>query len=153
LGKSGYARQLSIYFRDGEHRKAYDLAKAFVKDFPKDMVSHFALSKSAFWLGEHTLAAKEGRKAFNLAKNAEDLRVCALLTASAYYELGEFRKGSELLSSIEEPDPRIETLRFVFSLAIGDKGSALSHAKALLELDPKGGAGIIRRFVSDTNKN
>jgi hypothetical protein len=63
--------------------------------------------------------------------------MCAIHACVAYYKLGQFQKGYELLKATEgfEPRQELEQLCFLFCLALNYDGEAGTHFKRLFELD------------------
>jgi hypothetical protein len=144
--KGAFIKQISIYLAGGGHRPAYELSLEFVKKFPDEMMSHFLAAKSAFWLGKYAETAGEGRLAFNLAAQARERAACAIMAASGYYEMGEYRKGYELLMEIEREGTageELEGLLFIFSIAIKDDREALRHVDMLRKLNKKAAENLI----------
>jgi hypothetical protein len=115
------------------------------------MISHFMLSKASFWCGRYGEAAAEGRKAFNMAKSDDDLLACAVITATAHYELSEYAKGYELLKTVEKTktSEELEKLLFIFSVAMEDEEEAVKHVEYLMGLNKKAAEELIVRFLEE----
>ncbi len=83
----------TIYLRDDDYAKTYELAKAFVKKFPEEMVAHFLLARAAFGVLKYEEAKPEARKAFNMSKKYDDMLAMELLASTAHLELKEYTAG------------------------------------------------------------
>ncbi|MBD3398104.1 hypothetical protein GF412_02810 [Candidatus Micrarchaeota archaeon] len=149
--KPPYIKQISIYFRDKDYKKAFSLSKDFTEAFPDEMVSHFLLAKSAFWLNDFTTAEEESRKAFNLAKDKDGLAVTGILRACSCYRLRKFRKGMELLNLLKTKLPQreeIAKLKFIFALALHDEQAALHHLEMLYEINERAASELTVKLLS-----
>ncbi len=149
LSKRGYTKQAIIHIRNKDFESAYRLTKEFVERYDKEMIAHFLLAKSAFWLDRFDEAAGEARKAFNLAKK-EDMATCAILAGTAYFELKEYRKGLELLKEVEGMGKTegLEELLFLFSMAAEDPEGAAKHLGDLYDLNRERTDKIYKRFLA-----
>lgn len=133
--KESFIKQIVIYLNENEAQKAYLLAKEFVERFPSDMVSHYLLAKASFWLGKYDEALSEGRKAFNMAR-AADLVPCAIIIASAHYQLGKYAEGYRILNQIEAKDnANLEKLKLAFAIAQGQEKEAVSILDVLFKIN------------------
>lgn len=148
--KESFVKQISLYLKNSDYQSAYSLSKEFIVLFPKELISHFLFSKSAFFLQKYEEALAESRKAFNLASDNDSLIACAILSASAYYELKDYQKGFEFLKSLEKTvsNEQIESLLFVFSLALKNDAEALLHVDLLYKLNKKAGEELIIRHLN-----
>ena len=149
FGKPGYTAQVATYLKNQEYGKAYDLGKTFVQAFPDDVVAHFLLAESAFWSGKYEEAAFEGSKAFNKSSNDEDMLACAIITSSAYYELGKYAEGYKLLKMVEprKKSEELEKLLFIFSLEMNDDKEAMKHVDDLFKLNKKAAEELIVKYL------
>jgi hypothetical protein len=129
LKKQGYIVQTAAYLRNSEYENAYGLAKQFVEKFPDEMAAHYLLSQASFWTSRFDEAVLEGSKAFNKCNCDDDMLACALVAASAYYELEKFDKGFHLLMVMggRKKSEELEKLMFLFSLARNDAEEAALH--------------------------
>lgn len=151
LGRNAYIKQGALYIKNKDYQRAYEFCREFVQNFPDDMISHFMLSKAAFWAGKYEEAAAEGRKAFNMSKAEEDLAACAIITATAHYELKQYDKGYELLKTVEKTktSEEIEKLLFIFSVAMDNEEEALKHVEYLMRLNKQAAEELILRFLEE----
>ena len=135
--KEAFIKQLAIYLRDDDFAKAYELARAFVKRFPEEMVSHFLLARAAFGVKKYDEAKTEGREAFNMSKSYDDMLATALLASTAHLELKEYAAGYELLREMEKQgdSAELESAMVVFSLAQRDAKELISHLERLYKLN------------------
>ncbi len=149
LGKNAYTKQMALYIKNRDYQRAIDFGKEFTREFPDEMIAHFLLAKAAFSLGNYEESKTEGRKAFNLAKSNDDMVTCAVLTSAAYFELHEYSKGLEFLRKMEDikKTEDLETLLFVFSLALRDEKEALKHIEHLYELNEETAEDLITRYL------
>ncbi|MFH1520082.1 MAG: hypothetical protein ABID61_00385 [Candidatus Micrarchaeota archaeon] len=124
-----YQKQLILYLQNNCNEQAYDFAKQYVNEYPEDMVAHFLLAKSAIASENFGEATIEARRAYNLAKNEADMIMCVIHACVAYYKLGEYTKGFELLKATEHIRSCEETeqLFFLFSLSVNDDKEAEKH--------------------------
>ncbi len=144
-----YQKQLIIYLNNKCHGQAYDLARQYLVEYPDDMVAHFLMAKSALWVAKYDEAAIEARKAFNLARNEADMVMCAVHACIAYYRLGEYGKGFELLKALESVRTCEETeqLAFLFSLALGNDGEARKHFDSMMNIDSGAAMGFLQEVA------
>lgn len=149
LTKKGYLKQLSLYLSNKDYGQAYPLAKQFLEEYPDEMMANYLYATAAFWAGENENAAKYGRMAFNLSKSPDDLLASAIITSSAYYELKQYQKAFDMLSSMEKLkyNEEIEKLLFVFSLALKDEKEAYKHAKNLYVMNKKAAQELLKKFI------
>ncbi len=133
--KDSFVKQIALYLRQGEYRKAYDLSRALASTFPAQMIGHYLLAKSAFWSGNFEEAASEGEKAFRMAGKG-DIASCGILAASALFRLGRYREGHDLLAGIDEKgNAELEKLRFAFAMAMGDELEAVRFLDELYRIN------------------
>ncbi len=149
LGKNAYIKQMIIYFGNQDYQVAYTFGKEFAQKFPDEMVAHFFLAKAAYWTGNHQEAASEGRKAFNLSTVPEDMLATAIIAGTAYYELREYSKGLEMLNGISKnkTSEELETLLFLFNLAIKDEKAALVHVEKLYKMNKKTAEDLMLKVI------
>jgi len=149
LHRSGYIAQIAAYIRNKSYEKAYEMAKEFAEKFPDEMIAHFFLSESAFWLSKYEEAALEGSKAFNKSATNEDMLASAIITGSAYYELQQYAKGFGLLKLMERrrTNESLERLLFLFSMALNDHSEAASHLNELYGLNQKAAEELAIRYL------
>jgi len=143
-----FVRQIVLYLKNEDYKKAYQLAQGFVSNFPDEMFAHFLLAKAAFWMERYDECISEGRRAFNLA-GKEDMAIIAVLMGSAYFKAGRYREGYVFLSSVRElkDNTDIQTLLFLFSYAQKDRTSALAHADLLYRMDQRAAITLIEKFA------
>ncbi|VVC02779.1 Uncharacterised protein [Candidatus Bilamarchaeum dharawalense] len=132
-----YQKQLVCYLQSQSNEQAYTFAKQYVNEYPDDMIAHFLLAKSALAFGNFAEATIEARKAFNLSKNEADMIMCVIHACVAYYKLGEYAKGFELLKSTENIRTCEETeqLFFLFSLLVDNDREAERHFNSMFATD------------------
>ncbi len=148
LHKSGYTSQIAAYLRNKNYEKAYTFSKEFVQKFPNEMVAHYLLSQSAFWVKKYGEAALEGSRAFNKSDSRDDMLACAVITASAYYELKEYEKGHKLLEVMarRKTNESLESLFFLFSIARNDGRAAAEHLNELYRLNQQAAKEMAARY-------
>lgn len=148
--KKPYLKQLSLYFKNGSHKEAYSLSEAFVKKFPKEMISHFFLARSAFWLNDYVTARDEALKAFNLSNGEDEMAVAGILLACAYYQIRDYSHGIEVLNLLRTDLPQredIPKLKFVFALALNDESAAMKHLETLYEINKNAASELIMKIL------
>ena len=148
LSKKGYVSQTLTYIKNKDYEQAYKFTKEMVEKFPDDLVSHYLLSVSCFWSKKYDEAALEGRRAFNKA-SGEEILPCAVITASAYYELEQFDKGLEILEYAEKTkkSENLEKLLFIFSMAKNNAQKAAEHLNELYKLNHESAEEMIDRYL------
>lgn len=150
--KAPYIKQVSLYLKNGNYRKAFSLSKEFAEAFPEEMVSHFLLAKSAFWADELEIAEKESSKAFNLSKGEEELAVAGILRACILFRMKKYAQGLKLLGLLKTKVPEkredIKKLEFVFSLALKNEDEALTHLEALYKINKDSASNFITQVLS-----
>ncbi|MBN1169440.1 hypothetical protein JXA56_00270 [Candidatus Micrarchaeota archaeon] len=153
LSKRAYIKQISIYLENKEYEKSYPLAREMNENFPEDTMTHYLMASSAFWAGKYEESIEHGRKAFNMVKSKEDLIACALITSSSYYELKQYSEGFRMLKAVEKLkySEDIETMMFVFSLALKDEKEAMKHAKNLQVLNAKLAEKLLKKFLKSSD--
>jgi hypothetical protein len=137
MKENAYQKQIILYLGNRCFRQAYDFSMEYVSAYSEDMVAHFLAAKSALKIERYEDAAIEARKAFNLAKDDADLLMCAIHAGVAYYRLGEFRKGYELLGLMADRKPcqELEQIMFLFCTALSLDIEAASHFNAMFRMD------------------
>jgi tetratricopeptide (TPR) repeat protein len=145
LKEGAYQKQIILYLNNRAFRQAFDFSAEYANAYPQDMVAHFLLAKSAIKIERYGDAAEEARKAYNLAKDESDMTMCAIHACVAYYRLGEYQKGFELLKTTEffEPCQELEELCFLFCLALDRDIEATKHFKRMFDLNQE----AANRFV------
>jgi len=145
--REAYEKQIAIYLGNRDYQKAYDLSKEFVERFSEEMLSHFLLMKSAFWLKNLDEAIKEGRIAFNLS-HGEDMVTCAVILSSAYYLNGNSKECYDLLNKMRsEGNPDVEKLMFVYSLAVNNEKEAMVHIDKLYKINRRLAEEFVMKFL------
>ncbi len=149
LRKSGYIVQSAAYLRNKDYEKAYNLAKEFAAKFPDEVVAHYFLSASAFWLKKYDEAILEGSRAFNKSTSDDDMLRCTIITASAYYELKKYEKGFQLLEIMEKrkTNENLERLLFLFSMARNNGKEAAVHLNELYRLNQQAAEEMIAKYL------
>lgn len=149
LKPNSYIVQISLYLKNRDPRKAYQLSKEFASAFPGEMASHYLLALASLKLDGFEEAKIEGRKAFNVAQTPEDMLTCAFVIALAYYALKEYDKGYEVLLYMEKklPTPELEKLLIMFSLAMSRPDDAAKHEENLFRLNAKAARDLLARLV------
>ena len=148
LSKKGYISQTTSYIKNKDYEKAYAFAKEFQQKFPGEMLAHYLISASAFWLKRYEEAAIEAKRAFNKA-SGDDMVPCAVMAATAHYELKQFDKGMELLRYVEnrKMSESIEKLMFIFSLAQNDGREAAVHLNELYRLNQEAAQELMVKYL------
>lgn len=145
--KEAFIRQMAIFLGSRQYDSAYDFGREFADKFPSDMVSHYLLAKAAFWTGRYAEAAAEGRKAFNLARGT-DINACAAITASAYYSLGRYPEGYELLSKIRTSgDEDLDKLKFIFAMVMGREKEAIECIDDLFRINRRAAEKLLENAL------
>lgn len=145
--REGYEKQIALYFGTKDYQKAYDLAREFVERFGQDMMPHFLLMKSAFWLKRFEEAIREGRMAFNMA-TSEDLTTCGVILSTAYYLNGNNQECYELLERLKtDGNADAEKLMFIYSLAVKDEQAAMEHINKLYRINRRVAEEFIMKFL------
>lgn len=149
LHRSGYIAQISAYIKTGQPRKAHSLSKEMEEKFPDDALAMYLAAESAYWCGDMHEAALGARKAYNRSSEHKDMIACAVLGASAYYEMRDFARALELLKAAEAlgKDAQIERLMFMSAMAIGDVKEAALHLDELHRLDPIAAMELVDRTI------
>ena len=144
-----YVKQISLYFKNQDYEKAYSMSKEFASAFKDDLSAHTLLALSAYQAKKLDEAKKQGRIAFNMAHNTDDLLACALITALAYYDLGEYEKGYEILLTMEKKKKTdgLESLLVMFALALNSPDDAFKHYGELHKLNKEAAEGLLFRMV------
>lgn len=148
-----YQKQLIIYLQNKCNSQAYEFAKQYVSEYPDDMVAHFLFAKSALASGNFEEATIEARKAFNLAKNEADMIMCVIHACVAYYKLGEYAKGFDLLKATERIRSCEETeqLFFLFSLSVNDDKEAERHFNNMFTINNIEAKEFVTTIAEGTN--
>lgn len=146
---AGYAKQITAFLKNKKYTRAYNLSKEMVEHFPEEMASHFLLAKCAFWMKKYKESAKQGEKAFKLAKKRGDLRAAAILTANALFMTKEYQKGYRLVKNFEkDKKEEVEKMLLMFAALSGDEKKAGKHAAALLRINKKAGIQLLKKLIT-----
>ncbi len=148
--KAPYLKQIAIYFQQEAYQKAYLLSEEFVQKFPKILLSHFLLAKSAFWTDDFETAKKEGLLAFNLANGEYELEITGILLACIYYRLKEYRKGMDLVMLLNyklQTKENLMKLKFLFALALNDESVAMRYLDMLYEINREEAKKLLSKFI------
>jgi tetratricopeptide (TPR) repeat protein len=137
LKECAYQKQIIIYLNNRAFGQAYDFSREYLNAYPNDMAAHFLAAKSCLKSEKFEEAATEARKAFNLAKAEGDMIMCAIHGAVAYYRLGQYRKGYELIKAAEGSGPcqEIEQLAFLCCLALDLDSEGSVHFRNMFAID------------------
>lgn len=145
--RESYQKQIAVYLGNRDYQKAYELSKEYVERFGEDVVSHFLLMKSAFWLRKLDEAITEGRKAFNLS-HGEDMVVCAIILSSAYYLKGDHEGCYEVLNSARtDGNADVEKMMFIYSLAANNEKEAMRHIDRLYKINRRLAEEFVMKFL------
>lgn len=149
LSKSGYISQMITYFKNKDYQSAFPFSKEFEEKYPDEVIAKYFVAASAYWIREFELAAIEGRKAFNKATEIDDMLNCAVITASAYYELGRYEDALALLKSIEDKktNESAEKLLFVLSIEKNDGNEAAYHLNELYKLNHESAIELAKKYL------
>ncbi len=145
--RESYEKQIAIYLGNRDYQKAYDLSREFVERFSAEMLAHFLLMKSAFWIKKFDEAIKEGRAAFNLSQG-EDMLTCAVILSSSYYLNGNQEECYKLLSKMKaDGNPDVEKLMFIYALAVKNEQEAMQHIDKLYKINRRLAEEFIMKFL------
>ncbi|MCI0503603.1 hypothetical protein L0Y65_02720 [Candidatus Micrarchaeota archaeon] len=149
LHRAGYVAQISAYIKSGQAQSAYALSREMEAKFPDDALAAYLVAESSFWCGDMHEAALEARKAFNRMADPRDLAACAVLGATAYYEMREYWKGLEFLKAAKAlgRDAQIDRLLVLMAMALGDTAEAARHLDDLYKTDPKAAEELADRLA------
>ena len=147
--KESFMKQIAVYINKSEFEKAYELSKTFLEKFPDEMMAHFFLAKSAFWLKKYNESVKEARKALNMSDNKSAMVLAGVLAASAHYQLGEYKKGYQTLKALSETadSDSIQEGLFIFSIAMNDKKKATWHLDRIFAMNKKMAQQLLLRYL------
>ena len=148
--KSSYIKQIIIYMSQKKFNDAFALSKEFTDVFPEDLVSHYFLAKSAFYIGVYEKAREAALKAFNLSKDT-DIITTGLLLGSIMYMQNEFSDGYHLLETIEKKignTKELQELMAAFALVLNNPERAAAHIGKLLDLNKSYGDGFILALLT-----
>lgn len=139
FSKNAYISQIIAYIKNGMDKEAFNFAREFASNYPKEVISNYLLSQTSYTLGKYQESADSARKAFNLSVNREDIRLNAIRTCLAYFQLREYQKG---LSMIEQlggviEDEKLEQLAFLFSAAMQNTEKSNIHFQKLFLMDAR----------------
>jgi tetratricopeptide (TPR) repeat protein len=149
--KEAFAKLISIYMKNHEDQKAYDLSHDFVKKFPGELLSHLLLAESAFRLNRFGEAKTEGRRALRYATSESDTIFCAMVFSSACFHLKDYIEGYELLKQISSRKQlaEVEEALVVFSIAMKDEQGALEHFRTLMQVNRPGALELMRTYIQN----
>jgi hypothetical protein len=146
----GFVKQVAIFIRNNDYGRAYEASREMEAAFPGDMMSHYLISKSAFLKGDYEESAAEGTKAFNIARERQDLLSCALQVAAAKFMLGKYDEGYRLLMIFgSDGNEHVEQMLLIFSSVLGNEEATEKHARALMRHNREAGTELLSRFLSD----
>lgn len=147
----GFVKQISIFLEDKQYQKAYSLSNEMQTAFPSEMISHFLLAKSAFWLEKYEETIVEGLKAQKLSQYKSDAATCVVLTSSAYFMLEKYDEGYALLKNFDSSSNyNVKKLLLLFSAVLGEEKSAEKYARELLKLNKASAEDLISRFLKES---
>lgn len=145
--KEAFIKQITIYINSKDYQKAYELSKGLAGLFPNEMISHFLLAKSSFWLGKYEETVSEGKRAFHLSKLL-DMVPCAVILASGYYQLKKYQEGYKFLNALDiKNDVDLQRLKFLFAVAVGDEKAARDRVEELFGLNKKIASDFIEKIL------
>ena len=155
LKKEAYLTQIFAYLSNQDYEKAHEFSREFVDAYPKEMISHLILAKSAFRLKNYEIAAEQARLAFNLAESYDDMATCAVLASTAYYQTEEFEKGYELLEQMKKikNTEEIEKMMFILSMALKKHAKAMEHLDELTKFNKKTAKDLILAYLYQTENS
>lgn len=146
--KDSFVKQIAIYLNLENYPEAHNLSEDFIKHFLGEMISHFLLSKSAFWVSEYEECVSEGKKAFSLA-NSVDLTDCAILVASAYYQLKKYFDAYVFLSKTNiKENVGAQKLLFILSITLNDEKAAVKHIDELFKINKTMAEELLTRYLT-----
>ncbi|HLD60066.1 MAG TPA: hypothetical protein VI912_03670 [Candidatus Bilamarchaeaceae archaeon] len=143
--KEAYIKQILIYINQHKFVDSSSLANEFTQIFPNELVSHFFLAKSLFYLKNYEEAMISARKAFNMSRQ-NDVITTGVLLGSILYLQNDLAEGYKLLESIEKQvgnAKELQELMAVFALALNNPERAAEHMSKLLDLNKNYGDGFI----------
>jgi len=145
-----FAKQIAIYFKDGQNQKAYDLAKEFAMKYPGELLPRVLVAEAAFRMGRFAEAKIEGYKALRYATSESDLVFCTLVYSSACFQLKDYIEGYDTLkrSSKGKFIEGIEEALLIFSIAMDDEQKALRHMKNLIVLNREKALEFMKMYAS-----
>ncbi len=151
LSKAGFAKQIALYIKNDDGKKAYELGSDFVKKYPQELIAQYLLATAANMTKRYEEGKLHGRKAFNLAKHEEDMLACAIQASISYLELQEYQKGFELLKEMEKKKStaQLEEALFVFSIALKNKDEAMQHIDKLYKLNKRLAIRFAQKFIGE----
>jgi tetratricopeptide (TPR) repeat protein len=137
MKETAYQKQIIIYLNNRAYQQACDFSKEYVTAYPNDMSAHFLAAKAGLKCERFEEAASEARLAFNLAKTEEDMTMCAVHAAVAYYRLGQYRKGYEIIRATDgfKACQEIEELAFLLCLALDLDCEGAVHFRNMFTID------------------
>jgi len=148
-----FTKQIALFIKNGDYGSAYNLAKEMVQAFPQEMISHFLLAKSAFWMEKYPEAIEEGSRAMNIASQRQDMITCAVLVSNARFMLHEYEKGLTLLELFEnDKDEDIERMLVIFSSAMDRQEYVDKYIRELMKINSKSAKELIERFLETATK-
>jgi tetratricopeptide (TPR) repeat protein len=143
-----FVKQISIFLKKEEYKKAYTLSKEMVDAFPKELMSHFLLAKSAFGLQQYEKTLHEARRAFNMSTERGDMAASALLISTGLFMLERYAEGYSLLKQYDDmKSESIQEMLLIFSAVLGKEGEAGIHARKLMKLNALMAEDLIMKFL------
>lgn len=149
---SAFTKQIAIYISNGDKDGAVNTAKDFILKFPDEIMAHMLLAMASLMAGNYEIAKNEGRKAFNMTSNPDDMLSCAIIAAMAHFQLKEYEKGYEILSVIEpqKSTAQLEEMLVIFSILIDNPDMATKHYSLLFKMNSKLAEELFMRIIGQT---
>jgi len=150
LTRTGYLKQINLLLGNQDYARAYEVASELARKSP-GLEPYYMLGIAAYWNGKFKVAAEKGQAALSLAKSKDDIITCSLLISSAFYRMGEYKKGFDALKASESIgyNARVEEMLIYLSVALRNEKEALRHTKNLFMLNRK----MAIRFMERAAKN
>ena len=143
-----FVKQISIFLKKEEYQKAHSLSEEMTQAFPKELLSHFLLAKSAFGMGDYEEAVLEARKAFNISTQRADMAASALLISTGLFMLGKYDEGYQMLEPYGDiKNESVQEMLLIFSAVLGKEGEAGKYARKLMKLNAKMAEDLIVKFL------
>ncbi len=148
FSKNAYISQSVTFLKNNCYSEAYKIAKEFTSLYPDEVISNYLFSQSAYFLGKYEESATAARKAFNLSKNKDDMRVSGLRACLAYYQLKEYQKGISILEALENilADEDLEQFTFLFHTAMKNPDKASKHLQKMIDFNAKAARNFCTPF-------
>jgi len=145
--RESFALQITVYLRNRDYEKAYELSKAFIARFPSDFFSHYLMAKSAYGLRLFAECISHGKQAYSKAPAPDATRAAAILAGSGYFASGQLNKGYALLKDAEKQgsDESLEEALFIFSFALNKPEESAAHLGKLSRLNRRLALDLAKR--------